>query len=159
MSQPIVRFMHAIHWKDLTALALGLALVAFVAYDHLTVAAGQGPATEGVRPAAAAEPPGPQQIGPDAPQAAVWISCVPSNVITYATRVHVKCTTAFTGIQWFAVSASNAAYSARVLSVLTSAQVAGRTLSILYDPADLSGAAYGCSNTDCRPILGVGFGQ
>ena len=63
------------------------------------------------------------------------------------------------GIFFFAVSTQDAQFAARVLSVITTAQVAGRTLTILYDPADLSGAAIGCQNNDCRLIRAVGFGQ
>ena len=91
--------------------------------------------------------------------AQTFISCTPVQVMTFPERVHVRCAAAVGGISFFAVSTKDAAYAARVLSVISTAQVAGRTLTILYDPADLSGAAIGCQNTDCRLILGVGFGQ
>ena len=88
-----------------------------------------------------------------------WISCVPVGVVTYRIRVHIHCAAAVDGISFFAVSTTDTAYAARVLSTISTAQVAGRTLSILYDPADLSGASIGCQTNDCRLILGVGFGQ
>jgi hypothetical protein len=88
-----------------------------------------------------------------------WISCVPIEIATYAVRVHVRCAASVGGISFFAVSTQDAAYAARVLSVVTAAQVAGRTLSILNDPADLSGSAIGCQNADCRLIHAVGFGR
>jgi len=91
--------------------------------------------------------------------AETWISCTPAAIATYQVRVHVRCTAAVGGISFFAVSTQDAANAARVLSVITAAQVAGRTLSILYDPADLSGAAIGCATNDCRLIRAVGFGQ
>src|SRR5467141_222417 len=78
------------------------------------------------------------------PPAETWISCTPVGIVTYRTRVHVRCAAAVGGITYFAASTQDVAFSARILSVITAAQVAGRTLSILYDPADLSGTAIGC---------------
>jgi hypothetical protein len=91
--------------------------------------------------------------------AETWISCTPVEVVTYPARLHVRCAAAVGGISFFAVATQDTAYAARVLSVLTAAQVAGRTLRILYEPADQSGAAVGCLATDCRLIRGVGFGR
>jgi hypothetical protein len=93
------------------------------------------------------------------PDTETWISCVPVEVIAYEQRIHVQCQTAISGVSYFALGTSNTSNVARILSVLTTAQVAGRTLSILYDPADLSGQQIGCSNSDCRLILAAGFGQ
>jgi hypothetical protein len=84
---------------------------------------------------------------------------VPTEVMTYAARIHVRCAASVGGIRYFALSTSDAANAARVLSVLTTAQVAGRTLTILYDPADISGAQIGCLVADCRLIQAAGFGQ
>jgi hypothetical protein len=89
--------------------------------------------------------------------AETWVSCTPVRVVTYQGRVHVQCAAPINGVVYFAVSTQDSAFAARVLSVIATAQVARRTLSILYDPADLSGAAIGCQNTDCRLIRGVGF--
>jgi hypothetical protein len=91
--------------------------------------------------------------------AETWVSCTPAAIATYQGRLHVRCTAAIGGITFFAASTQDAAFAARVLSVITAAQVAGRTLSILYDPADLSGASIGCATNDCRLIRAVGFGQ
>jgi len=89
------------------------------------------------------------------------ISCTPVEVAVYTTapRLHVECAAAVGGVRYFAVSTADAAVAARVLSILTTAQVAGRTLSIRYDPADTSGAALGCQTNDCRLIMAVSFGQ
>lgn len=95
----------------------------------------------------------------EAPAASVWISCTPVSVMTYTGRVHVKCSAAVGGISYFAASTADASNAARVLSVISTAQVAGRTLSILYDPADTSGTAISCQAADCRLIQAVGFGQ
>ncbi len=88
-----------------------------------------------------------------------WVSCVPIEIVTYSSRVHVQCQTAISGVSYFAASSADAANVARVLSVITAAQVAGRTLSVLYDPADTSGTAIGCDASNCRLIQAIGFGQ
>ncbi|MBI5030055.1 MAG: hypothetical protein HZB51_05975 [Chloroflexi bacterium] len=94
-----------------------------------------------------------------APEAATWIFCTPVQIVTYSSRVHVQCQTAVGGISYFVVSTSDASKAARFLSVISTAQVAGRTLSILYDPADTSGTSIGCQSSDCRLMQAVGFGQ
>ena len=87
--------------------------------------------------------------------AATWTDCTPANVATFANRVHVKCTASVAGIQYFAVATSDSAAAARFISLANSALVAGRTLSVFYDPADTSGAAWGCQSNDCRSALGL----
>ncbi len=78
---------------------------------------------------------------------------------TGSRRIHVRCAAAVGGISYFVISTIDAPTAARVLSMLTTAQVAGRTLSIRYDPSDLSGGAIGCQTNDCSLILSVSFGQ
>jgi hypothetical protein len=87
--------------------------------------------------------------------------CTPDQVVVFtnAPRLHVHCAAAVGGISYFAVSTSDQAQAARVLSVISTALIAGRTLVIRYDPNDLSGAAIGCLNSDCRLIQAVGFGK
>jgi hypothetical protein len=91
--------------------------------------------------------------------AETWTACVPVEVATYQGRIHVRCAAAVGGINFFAASTQDTAYAARLLAVLTAAQVAGRTVSILFDPADQSGAGIGCQVNDCRLIRAAGFGQ
>ena len=91
------------------------------------------------------------------PDAAIWYRCTPANVTAYTSRIHVKCTVANAGIQYFAYPARDTANASRFLSLLTSAAVAGKQVDILYDPADTSGAAFGCAAGDCRTISGVGL--
>jgi hypothetical protein len=85
--------------------------------------------------------------------------CVPVQVVVFADapRQHVRCAAAVGSIIYFAISTVETALAARVLSILTTAQVAGRTLIIRYDPADTSGTSIGCQANDCRLILAVGF--
>ena len=91
------------------------------------------------------------------PDAAIWYRCTPANVTAYTSRIHVKCTVANAGIQYFAYPARDTANASRFLSLLTSAAVAGKQVDLLYDPADTSGAAFGCGVSDCRTISGVGL--
>lgn len=103
--------------------------------------------------------PAAQLHSPSASPSAVWTPCTPENIAAYTTRVHVKCTAAVGGIQYFAVSTDNAAFAARTLSVLSTAQVAGRTLDILYEPDNTSNLPPGCMESDCRALLAASFGQ
>jgi hypothetical protein len=97
-------------------------------------------------------------VAPEAAQASpTWISCTPVQSMAYSSRIHVKCSASVGGIYYFAASTSNADNAARMLSTINAGLVSGRTLSILYDPADLSGSSIGCSNSDCRLIQAVGI--
>jgi len=91
----------------------------------------------------------------NSPESARWVNCTADNVAVYSERIHVQCKESYSGIRYFAYSTSNATSVARFLSVLTSGQVSGHLLKILYDPADHSGTAYGCNANDCRPIIAV----
>lgn len=95
----------------------------------------------------------------NSPDGQNWITCVPVAVANFDNRVHVRCAAPVGNIHFFAAPTSNYAYAARVLSTLSAAQVAGRTLDILYDPDDISGESFGCGALDCRRIIAVGFGQ
>jgi hypothetical protein len=96
---------------------------------------------------------------PEAPTAEVWVTCTPVSVATLSNRVHVLCAESYSGVFYFAAPTSNPAHAARILSTLSTAQVAGRTLEILYDPADTSGSEFGCGESNCRVLLATGFGQ
>ncbi len=91
------------------------------------------------------------------------VPCDPVEIATFynpggpVSRVHVKCGSAVNGISYFAVSTVDSANAAMILSILTTAYTdgGGKTLSILYDPNDLSGESFGCLTINCRPIGGV----
>jgi hypothetical protein len=85
--------------------------------------------------------------------------CTPLNVMVFESRVHVKCVETVGNIAYFAASTEDSGNASRVLNVLSTALAAGRTLSIIYDPADTSGAAIGCQINDCRLIQGVALWQ
>jgi hypothetical protein len=97
--------------------------------------------------------------GAQAQAAETWTACVPVDVAAYQSRIHVRCAASVGGINFFAAPTQDAAHAARLLAVLTAAQIAGRTLNILFDPADQSGAAISCSVSDCRLIRAASFGR
>ena len=80
-------------------------------------------------------------------------------VFTEAPRLQVRCDESYSGVVYFAASTTDTAQAARILSVIQTALVAGRTLIVNYDPGDLSGAAIGCQTNDCRLIRRIGFGK
>ncbi|MEB2345104.1 MAG: hypothetical protein OZ948_10195 [Deltaproteobacteria bacterium] len=89
-----------------------------------------------------------------------WVSCDPIDVATFENRIHVRCSASVGGgIFYFARPVTDGAETQRYLSTLLAAQVAGRTLSILTDLADTSGAAFGCGASDCRRFEAVSFGN
>ncbi len=89
------------------------------------------------------------------PNTATWVNCTPDNVAVFSNRIHIRCNESYSGIRYFAYPTSNAASSARFLSILTSAQVSGHTVQVRYDPADTSGVSYDCAASDCRPFDAV----
>jgi hypothetical protein len=94
----------------------------------------------------------------DAVAAPTNVTCTPNQVGVFSNRVFVRCSgAAGGGITYFAFATSDAPAAARVLSILSTAHVAGRTLGISYEPNDTSGAAIGCPPNDCRLISGVWF--
>lgn len=95
-------------------------------------------------------------VVPDAAAGGVWSDCVPVLTGTFANRIHVKCASSVSGgIVWFAVDSSKPDYANRFMSIVNTALVAGRTLTIYFDPADTSGAAFGCAVADCRKAIGI----
>ena len=92
---------------------------------------------------------------PTASAAEVWVTCTPTGVATYPSRVHIRCAQSFSGVVYFAYKASDSAGAARNMSMATSALIAGRNVRVLYDPADQSGASIGCQTNDCRLLRGL----
>jgi hypothetical protein len=83
-------------------------------------------------------------------------TCNPDDVSVYPqSRVHVHCSPGDGSIEFFALGVTDAAEANRVLSVILSALVARRQLTIFYDSADTTGASFGCDPSNCRSIQGV----
>ena len=57
-----------------------------------------------------------------------------------------------TTIYWFAYPTSDSGNASRILSLFETAKATSSTITFYFDTNDLSGAAYGCLNTDCRAI-------
>jgi len=94
-------------------------------------------------------------IASPAPVLAAFFSCTAQGVAVFpGARIHVRCNPGDGAIAFFVLSVANPDAS-RVLSLATTAVVARRPLGITYDPNDLSGAAIGCRNVDCRLIQWV----
>ena len=83
------------------------------------------------------------------------VICTPTGVATLASRIHIRCAQSFSGIVFFAYGSSDSAGAARYMSMATSALISGRNVTIIYDPADLSGASIGCQTSDCRLLRGL----
>lgn len=151
--------------RDGALVLLGILVLSSLIYDRVAARPQQmqGVAQEEMANAApeASQDEQTSAVDAAAPEDLTWVSCTPDEVMAYtdSERIHVLCAESFNGVRYFALGTEDAASVARILSVLTTAQVAGRTLSILYDTDDVSGEAIGCNPADCRLILGAGFGQ
>jgi hypothetical protein len=89
----------------------------------------------------------------NAKAAEVWTECKPAEVAVFKNRVHVKCSVAAPGgILFFAVpiTAGNAADVDRFVNMASTAITSSRSLSVVFDSTDLSGAAWGCATANCR---------
>lgn len=88
-----------------------------------------------------------------------WALCRPIEAMAYQTRVHIKCEFPVApGIIYLAAStAADSRFATRVVNLGAVAQVTQKTLAVLFDPSDTTGAAYGCSITDCRAIRAIGL--
>jgi hypothetical protein len=93
--------------------------------------------------------------------APVDVFCTPNQVVVFteAPRLQVRCDESFSGVVYFAAPTADSAQASRILSVIQTALVAGRTLIVNYEPADLNGARIGCQSNDCRLIRRIGFGK
>jgi hypothetical protein len=85
-----------------------------------------------------------------------WAPCKPVQAATYTNRIHVKCEAAVDGkFLFFAASTADAKFAARALSVIEAGQLGDKFVSILFDPSDKSGQAFGCDAVSCRQLLAV----
>jgi hypothetical protein len=91
-----------------------------------------------------------------APSTGVTWTCNPNLVVSANVRVVAHCATPYTNgtvtIYWFAYPTSDSGNASRMLSLFETAKATGSTVTFYFDTADLSGAAYGCLNGDCRAI-------
>jgi len=153
--------------RDVTLVLLGILVLSSLIYDRVAARAQRAEELVSEETGGAAAAPVTSQeaqnsgVDAAAPEDETWVACTPTEVMAYteSERIHVRCAESFNGVRYFALGTDDAASVARVLSVITTAQVAGRTLSIRYDTDDVSGESIGCLPADCRLILAAGFGQ
>jgi len=88
--------------------------------------------------------------------AAFFVCTAQEAAVFPGSRIHVLCNPGDGAIAFFALSVANPDTS-RVLSLAATAVAARRPLGITYDPSDLSGAAIGCLNSNCRLIQAIGL--
>jgi hypothetical protein len=92
-----------------------------------------------------------------APASANFFLCTAQEAAIFpGSRIHVLCNPGDGAIAFFALSVANPDTS-RVFSLVETAVAARRPLGITYDPNDLSGAAIGCINSNCRLIQAIGL--
>jgi hypothetical protein len=98
-----------------------------------------------------------------------WASCTPVNVMAAENRVHVRCQQKIVvvgeivadmvkrlTVHFFAAPTSNKQFANRALSLISTALVAGKDLSIFFETDDVeTGPQFGCGAADCRPILAI----
>ncbi len=99
-----------------------------------------------------------QAVRADAPKP-LALTCTVVDVGIFIQRVHVQCTPSVVigtnTVRYWAYPTSDSAGASRFLSLFETAKAIPTTLTIYYDPNDLSGSTFGCSNNDCRRILGA----
>ena len=96
------------------------------------------------------------RAGP-AQAAGVTFTCHPDLTVSANVRVVAHCASGYAisggpTIFWFAYPTSDSTNASRMLSVFEVASATGATVTFYFDTDDLSGAAYGCLNADCRAI-------
>jgi len=83
-------------------------------------------------------------------------TCNPVNVASFSSRVHVKCSPGSGAIVFFAVSTTNTATAQRFQDLALSALVNNKTLTIQFNPADITtGPGFGCASVNCRPASAI----
>jgi len=129
-------------WKGLVPLMLSLLLavgVAVVGFGRAVPAHAAGDSLAGL-PA-----PDAQSAGP--------FDCTINNIAVFPHRIHVHCTTAVSGISYFAASGdgANALATNRFMVLLNTAYSLGKHVYIYYY-TDTADNPSGCNASDCRGI-------
>jgi polyhydroxybutyrate depolymerase len=83
----------------------------------------------------------------------VW--CTPTEVARFQNRIHIRTLERFADIVYFAAPMTDEPLATQVLTLASSAIASGDLLVITYDPAAVSGTAFGCQNHDCRKIEAI----
>jgi len=93
--------------------------------------------------------------------AAAEFRCTLGDVVVFGNRVHCQCTTTTADgsakIRYFAVPTTDAKLADRLLTIGTTALVAGRRFIAGYNSGDTSGSSFGCNSNDCRKLTYFGM--
>jgi hypothetical protein len=102
---------------------------------------------------------------PEAPEATYWYQCnAPNHIGLFSDRIHIFCTSttpisgapALNGINWFAFPTSpDSAQASRFMSLLQTSVITARPVWMYLNPADTSGASFGCGSSNCRRMVGM----
>ncbi len=84
-------------------------------------------------------------------------TCKPVDVMSFSSRIHVRCSNPKGGINYFAVSTKNKTNADRFLKVATTALVSGKKVYVNYGSSNTSGASFGCLAKDCRKATYFGI--
>jgi hypothetical protein len=103
-------------------------------------------------PAAQASSPYLEPAAPDA----VRNNCIISNILVSTDRIHVRCTTAYLGIEYYAISSNavNARNANRFLVVLNTAYALGKPVDVWYNSLS-SANPPNCLASNCRLLEAV----
>ena len=93
------------------------------------------------------------------PVNAATVRCQPDEVAVLRNLVQVRCEVPIGGISYFAVPIFDAEHATRMLHLMSTALVAGRSMQLTYEPSDVSGGEFGCAPNNCRYLRGAAFGK
>lgn len=87
-------------------------------------------------------------------------ACKPVETAVFANRIHVQCEFPVDGkFLFFAAPTLEPKFANRALSVILSAQMSGKVVTVVFDPlmepVDGSGNTFGCLANDCRRLLAI----
>ena len=83
------------------------------------------------------------------------LTCNQVDVNLFPRHIYVTCSPGDGAIQRFALGVDDAGEANRMLSILSTALVTKRRLTVWYDPNDVTGPSIGCMANNCRLILRV----
>lgn len=103
----------------------------------------------------------PAQADPPVPSE-VWVSCKPvESLVWLGGRFHVKCEQGWTNpstgnsYPYFAISGSNATQLEHAMSMVQTAQIAGKRVKMRVKTSSSANPS-GCQTNDCRAFIAIG---
>jgi hypothetical protein len=85
-----------------------------------------------------------------------FAACKPVQSGVFANRIHMRCEYPVDGkFLYFAAPTSEPRFANRALSVILSAQLSGKVVTVAFNPMDQSGGGFGCLISDCRNFSAI----